>query len=43
MAGDKAGVSGTPTVMLDGTRLDLGVVFADMEKGKAFLDRIFAQ
>ncbi len=43
MTGDKVGVSGTPTVMLNGTRLDLGVVFADMEKGKAFLDRVFAQ
>lgn len=43
IAGDRAGVSGTPTVMLNGTRLDLGVVFADAEKGKAFLDRVFAQ
>ena len=34
------GINGTPTVLLDGTRLDLGIVFSDMEKGKAFLDRV---
>lgn len=43
IAGDKLGISWTPTVLLNGTRLDLGVVFADIEKGKAFLDRVFAQ
>lgn len=43
MEGNKAGVNGTPTVMLDGTKMDLGVIFADPTKGKAFLDRVFGQ
>jgi protein-disulfide isomerase len=41
--GDAKGVSGTPTTYLDGSRLDVGAIFADMEKGKAFMDRILAQ
>jgi protein-disulfide isomerase len=43
MAWDKVGVNGTPTVLLDGTKMDLGVIFADPVKGQAFLDRVFAQ
>ena len=30
--GDALGVNGTPTILLDGTRLDLGVIFADPVK-----------
>jgi protein-disulfide isomerase len=41
--GDAAWVTGTPTVFLDGKRLDIGVIFADMVKGKAFMDRVLAQ
>ncbi len=41
--GNLLGVNGTPTVLLNGTRLDLGVIFSDMEKGKAFLDRVMNQ
>lgn len=37
-----ARISGTPTVLLNGNRLDLWAIFADMEKGKAFLDRTFS-
>lgn len=43
MAGNKAGINWTPTVMLDGTKMDLGIIFADPVKGQAFLDRVFAQ
>lgn len=41
--GDAAWVSGTPTTYLDGSRLDVGAIFADMEKGKAFMERVLAQ
>jgi protein-disulfide isomerase len=40
---DQAGVSGTPTLMLNGTRLDLWVIFADPQKGKEFLDRVLSK
>ena len=41
--GDAAGVTGTPTTYLDGSKLDIGAIFADMEKGKAFMERMLAQ
>jgi protein-disulfide isomerase len=41
--GDAKGVTGTPTTYLDGSKLDIGAIFADMEKGKAFMDRMIAQ
>lgn len=41
--GDAKGVNGTPTTYLDGSKLDIGAIFADMEKGKAFMDRMLAQ
>lgn len=40
---DALWVNGTPTILLDGKRLDLGSIFADMTKGKAFLDRVLVQ
>ena len=40
---DSLWVNGTPTILLDGKRLDLGSIFGDMTKGKAFLDRVLAQ
>ncbi|MFZ2255884.1 MAG: thioredoxin domain-containing protein [Patescibacteria group bacterium] len=43
VAGDAVGVSGTPTVFLDGTKMELGIIFADPVKGQAFLDRVFSE
>lgn len=42
-SGETKGVNGTPTIFLDGTRLDIRTVFSDMNKGQAFLDRVLAQ
>ena len=41
--GTKLGISGTPTVLLDGKRMDLGAIFADPAKGQAFLDRVLGE
>jgi protein-disulfide isomerase len=41
--GDAKGVNSTPTTYLDGSKLDIGAIFADMTKGKAFMERVLAQ
>ncbi len=41
--GDALGVQGTPTIFLDGKKLDLGVVFRDFEMGKKWLDSVLAK
>ena len=41
--GDSLKVEGTPTVFLDGKKLDLATIFRDFEKGKEFLDRVVSQ
>lgn len=43
MAGNALGVSGTPTVFLDGKPMNLGAIFADPAKGQAFLDRVLGE
>lgn len=41
--GDSLKVEGTPTVFLDGKKLDLATIFRDFEKGKEFLDRVVSE
>lgn len=41
--GDSLGVQGTPTIFLDGKKLDLGVVFRDLDMGKKWLDSVLAK
>lgn len=41
--GDSLRISGTPTVLLDGRPMNLGVIFADLEKGKQYLDRVLSE
>lgn len=40
---DAAWITATPTILLDGKRLDIGAIFADLEKWKAFMERVLAQ
>jgi len=41
--GDALGVQGTPTLFLDGKKLDIGVVFRDLDMGKKWLDNVLAK
>ena len=41
--GDALGVQGTPTIFLDGKKLDLGVVFRDLDMGKKWLDSVLSK
>lgn len=40
---DALGLQGTPTVYIDSKKLDLGMIFADFEKGKILLSKMLAE
>lgn len=42
-AGAKLGISGTPTILFDGKKMDLAAIFTDEAKGRAYLDRLLAE
>ncbi len=41
--GDSLGVQWTPSLFLDGKKLDLGIIFSDFELGKKWLDSVLSK
>lgn len=43
VAWSKLWVSGTPTILFDGKKMDLSAIFVDEAKGRSYLDRLLAE